>query len=72
MDDVNGMTREEAIRTMALGIPVTHRYFSNHEDIVTDGQGNVVDEMGYRCRSKIFWSYRMGSGFDTGWSVAEV
>lgn len=63
------MTKIEAIEAMKRGEKVTHPYFSDTEYITMKGNFTIVDEKGYHCEDKIFWSYRVSSAFEKDWSI---
>jgi hypothetical protein len=63
------MTKTEAIQAMKNGHKVTHRYFADTEYITMKGNFTIVDENGYHCEDKIFWSYRLSAAFDKDWEI---
>lgn len=62
------MTKNEAIKAMALGEHLTHRYFTKEEFIRMEN-GMIIDEKGYTFPPDEFWKWRTSEEFQSGWSI---
>lgn len=62
------MTKQEALKALAEGKKIRHRYFSDDEYIVEQNY-NLIDEKGYLMRD--FWKYRTTEDWDTGWEIVK-
>lgn len=62
------MTREEAIVHMEQGVKITHRFFSPDE-WVTMHNGYILSETGRIIDNELFWEYRTGRNWQTGYSI---
>lgn len=62
------LSKSEAIKALAEGKKVTHRYFTDDEFIYQEGD-YYVDENGYRFKPELFWWDRKSEIFEIGWSL---
>ena len=63
------LSKYEAIKTMSQGKKVTHRYFRNNEWMTLTATGMYLFEDGVVYPSFLFWKYRQGEYWETGWSL---
>jgi hypothetical protein len=62
------MKKAEALKMMAEGIKITHRYFSPGEWMTNEGN-KIRLEDGVICSQNEFWRWRMTKDWDDGYEI---
>lgn len=63
------MTKDEAKKAMAKGLKVTHRFFTDNKWVTMRDENTVLFEDGCICYPSSFWTGKMSSEWDDGWSL---
>lgn len=63
------MNRRQAIDALKEGKKITHTFFSSWVWFKSGTNNTIINDENTCRDSRDWWSYRMGSHFDNGWSV---